>query len=439
MERLTDRQQVAGSMNVLFVTPVTEGTGEVITALHMAHGLVAAGHTVTFLASPMATQLISPRLNVPVFEFGDDGPANHQLWATVVRQIGPDVVVFADYPLMFTNGGTSPLALEPGWADSLANLKTCLVSLDHLGFAQGQRLLFLGPPHLVHGHITCPSLPEGMRVLLPCPINHPGPVPGREGEPFRYWSVPIEIPAAACAEARRRYVEDNHGFFIFHSVPSWAWRLAEALKVPYYDFLAEILEHYLEGVSSPVTVVSVNNGHLLRPVRPGNVHFVNLPPLPVAEYEALIFSADLVLTENKVSSSTGKAVCAGRPCAVLKNSYRLVELTDQLGGALLRIILAMESRSLGSIYPYEVFPNLRRKDIAALGVYRDNTITQAFEELEVYGGDATADTLRDLLTNPERVVELLERGRDYVEGVRDLPDGTAVLTRVLEEHHAGRR
>jgi hypothetical protein len=359
----------------------------------------------------------------------------------VVPRIGPDVVVFADYPLMFTMEGVAPLALEPGWADSLANLKTCLVTLDHLGFAQGERLLFLGPPHLIswHARFACPSLPAGMRVLLPCPINHPGPVSGREGEPFRYWSIPIEIPAAACAEARRQYVGNGHGLFIFHSVPGWAWRLAEVLKLPYYDFLAEILEHYLDGVPGPVTVVSVNNGHLLHPVRSGNVRFVNLPPLPVAEYEALMFSADLVLTENKVSSSTGKAVCARRPCAVLKNSYRLAELTDQLDGELRRIILAMESQSLGSVYPYEVFPSLRRNDIAALGVYRDNTITQAFEELEIYGGDATAGALRDLLTNPERVAGLLDRGRDYIEGIRDLPDATAVLSRVLEEHHAGRR
>jgi hypothetical protein len=50
-----------------------------------------------------------------------------------------------------------------------------------------------------------------------------------------------------------------------------------------------------------VTLVSVNDGSLLPQPSDGSFKIVNLPQMEFTEFENLLFSADLVITENKVS------------------------------------------------------------------------------------------------------------------------------------------
>jgi hypothetical protein len=105
----------------------------------------------------------------------------------------------------------------------------------------------------------------------------------------------------------------------------WARQLAAALELPYYQFLPEILAYYFADLPKPVMVVGVNDGKLLPAVSDASIRIRNLSKLPKSEYEALIFSADLMLTENKMSISMGKAICSYIPCAVLHNNYRYRE------------------------------------------------------------------------------------------------------------------
>lgn len=422
-------------MKALLVTPVEQGAGETITSLHVAQNLADRGHGVLFLASPFASRFVSKHFPHQVVELGKDSGRNRETWETALQEFHPDVVVFADYPLMFFPMGVSPLVREPGWIESLDEVDACLVTLDHFGFAQRERGFYFGPAHL-----TClqyqrfPRIPERMQILLPCPMHEPGPVAGRRGHPFRYWDLPLGVPDGGRQHIRRQYLERENDILVFHSVPNWAWQATEALGLTFYRFLPQILDLYFGSLPRPVTIVSVNNGRLLE-ASPGlRVRLANLGPIPTAEFETLLFGSDLVITENKVSISMGKAVCGLQPCAALTNSYGILELMDRLGGRLREVVLGMENARPGTVYPYEVFPSGMKELLDDIGLYRDNSLLRAFCELEIFGGTDTATALGRLLTDPAARQDLQEQQQKYVDKLCDLGDSCQVLCRVVEEN-----
>ncbi|HBY99603.1 MAG TPA: hypothetical protein DEP84_37645 [Chloroflexi bacterium] len=420
-------------MRVLFVTPMEVGSGETITALHVAERVAKCGGDVLFLASALATRFLEPRFPDAIRVLTGDGERNRETWEATVRAFRPDAIVFADYPLLFFSSGVAPLA-DAEWVRRLEDVEACLVTLDHLGFAQRAIGLFFGPPHLSFHYETLPAIPARMQILLPCPLHEPAPVAGRRGEPFRYWDVPLHVPDEQRRAVRRRYLEREDDILLFHAAAGWAWQIAQANDLPYYQFLPEILAYYLADLPKPVTLVSVNNGQLLQPPAGSPLRIVNLASLPTAEYEALLFASDLMITENRISVTLGKAVCGLLPCAVLRNSFRYRALLRRLEGPLREVLTGMEWLRPGAIYPYDVFPNGMRDELEQLGLYRDNSLTQGFQDLEVYGGEATRQALRRLLTGETTRATLRGYQQHYVAGLQALPDAEAVLRRLIQRH-----
>jgi hypothetical protein len=269
-----------------------------------------------------------------------------------------------------------------------------------------------------------------MHRLLPCPMHEPGPVVARRGIPFRYWEVPLTLPEKRRAEIRARFLDNDDDFLIFHSVPKWLWQITRAHALPYYTFLSEILDHYLAGLPRPATVVSVNDAGLLRPAKHANLRFVNVPSLPKHDYEALLLAADLMLTENSVSYTLGKAICGLVPCVVFQNSYYYAELLWQLSGELLRIVTAIESTRPGTIYPYHTLTG-GTQELEQLDLYRGNTIRQAMLSLEIYGGEPTRAALHNLLTDQQARAALHAAQQRYVQAVNRLPDPVEALHRLV--------
>ncbi|HEX9941274.1 MAG TPA: DUF6365 family protein [Thermoanaerobaculia bacterium] len=423
-------------MKVLFVAPVEQGSGETITCLHMAESLTAQGHEVHFLASPFAQRLLGEHFPDRIRRLGDDLQANRRSWEEAVAELRPDVVVFADYPLLFVPTGVAPLADGPGWQEELESLDASLVTLDHFGFAQEEMALFLGPPHLSLYYQRFPAIPERMHILLPCPMHEPNPIPGRRGHPFRYWEVPLELADAARRQMRSRYLRSEDELLIFHSVPNWAWRQAAMLGLPFYRYLPAILDHYLRDLPGPVTVVSVNNGSLLQPPAGSAVRFVNLEPVSKPEFEALLFGSDLVLTENSVSIAMGKAICGLQTCAALRNSFRFLELLARLESPLKDLVLAMERERMGTVFPFNVYPAGMTEELDRIVLYRDNSLTRAFRALEIFGNGDTRRALQGLLTDEREREALRDAQREYVDRLRKLGDCTEVLERVVAEDRA---
>ncbi len=126
-------------MNALFITPSESGTGEAITTRYMAEQLKALGHGIWFLASRLTAGLLRTEFPDAVTDFTDNRDVNQALWKGTLRRSAPDLVVFADYPLLFLTSGVVPLA-SAAWVGELADIAARLVTLDHLGYAQGPRI-----------------------------------------------------------------------------------------------------------------------------------------------------------------------------------------------------------------------------------------------------------------------------------------------------------
>jgi len=420
-------------MKILFVASVEQGSGETITCLHLAEGLEEKGHEVLFLASELAGRFLSHHFAGRIRPLGADGGANRRTWDAAIDEFRPDGVVFSDYSLLFFAFGTAPLAEEPGWQESVESLDACLITLDHFGFGQQEMELFFGPPHLSFHYQRFPPLPKRMRILLPCPMHEPRPVQGRKGSPFRYWKVPLEISNATRKEVRSRYLEDERGLLIFHSVPNWAWQQADVMGLPFYNYLGAILDYYLCDLPRPVTVVSVNNGCLLQTPVDCSVRLVNLEPIPKSEFEGLLFASDLVLTENSVSIAMGKAICGLQTCAALSNSFRLIEIVKRIDGPLKDLVLEMENRRMGTIFPFKAYPAGLVQELERIVLYRNNSLTRAFRALEIFGDGETKRQLHGLLTD-EREREALRTAQwEYVRRLREIPDGAEALQTIIEE------
>ena len=419
-------------INVLFVVPSEVSSGEAITALHVAECLAAKGGRMHFLASDFTAYFLEGPFPRGVTRFTQDRDSNCQIWLDLIRDFVPDLILFADYPLLFFSSGAPPFAGD-AWASSLESLDIPLVTFDHLGYAQRPVSIYFGPPHLSFHCETLRAAPANMHILLPCPVQEPGFVPGRRGIPFRYWDLPLKLPEAKRQAVRRRYLRDERGMLVFHSTPGWAWRLAQNLGLPYYTFLSKIFETYFSGLDVPVTILSINDGDLLAPCEHAGIHIRNLASLPKDEYEALMLASDLMITENRLSVSLGKAVCGMVPGAVLRNSYRLRELLAFAEEPMRRILLEMEGERLGAVFPYEVFPIFGRQEMELLGLYTHNSLDEAFATLEVFGGEATRAQLHRLLLDPEAQEAVRSKQQDYANRLQSLEDAYDALQVVLEK------
>jgi hypothetical protein len=317
-------------------------------------------------------------------------------------------------------------------------LDTCLVTLDHFGFAQGEMAMFFGPPHRSAEYHRFDAIPERMKIMLPCPMHEPHPVPGRKGRPFRYWDVPLTIAREERAAMRRRHLRDPDELLIFHTVSNWAWKTEQSLGHHFYANLSELLTLYLSEIDRRVTVLSLNSGALLAPSSHPRISIVNLGTVSPPEMDRLLFSADLVLTENQVSISLGKAVCGLQTAAAFRNGFGILELLDRANGRLRELVLAIENPRPGSIYPFEVYPTGMRDLLEQIVLYRDSSLPAAFERLEIFGGEETGRALANLLADERTRAELGARQRVYVDRLAALPRGAAVLAELVAETESER-
>jgi hypothetical protein len=288
-----------------------------------------------------------------------------------------------------------------------------------------------GPPHLEALPAFLPALPDGMATLLPCPLRSPRPAtPAAAGIRFRSFDVPPRATAAARRAIRARFDLDDRDRLVFHSAPGWAVEFCRRHSLPYYNYFTRLLERLFAAVRAPVTLVSVNGGGLLQPSSSSALRVLNLGPLAPDEYDALLFASDLFLTDNRISVSLARAACALVPAVALRNSLRLPDLIAA-GGDVRDIALAMEGERMGSIFPFEVFPIWSAADVAALGVFSDNPLTDAIVTLEVFGtGDEPRQLARLLEDDAERSA-LQSRQRAYVSTLTALPPGGAALLSIL--------
>ena len=419
---------MAGARRFLLVAPSDMSTGEAITLAHVAEDLERAGASLRFLASAGARRLIEPGFAGRVQSFNTERTSNQDLWRQTIDAFRPQVIVFADYPLLFFASGAAPLA-DAGWVEELERTPAALFTLDHLGYAQRERIVPFGPPHMTFGLQVTPPLPARMRILLPCPIHDPSAC-GFRGTAFRAWSA-MAVAAAERQSVRERLGVDGRGALVLHSTPAWAVHLARELGLPQHRYLAPLLAELFSGGERSVTIVSVNVDGLLAPDEIDGVRFVNLAPMPPAEFERLIAAADLVLTDNAIATSLGKAVCSGRPSALLANRCGLTELLERGDQPGARWAASIERERPGAIFPWDVFPIWSHDDLAHLGFGDRHPFRRTHARAEIFGGAATRTMLGELLEQSPARRQQAAVQSEYAARLAVLPDAGSAIAEAL--------
>jgi hypothetical protein len=150
----------------------------------------------------------------------------------------------------------------------------------------------------------------------------------------------------------------------------------------------------------------------------------------VSTFEELLYASDLVLSENGLSISLGKAMCARQVPAVLHNTYRLSELMRHADEDIQDVLNTLEAGRLGAVFPFAAFPTVTPADIEAIGLYRDSTLPNGFAWLEIFGGRKTADHLQRLLTDQTTRDALHERQQIYIDKLMRLDKVARILARM---------
>src|SRR5512134_72717 len=413
----------------LLVAPSEMSTGEAVTLLNVARDLAGGGASCTFITSEGARRYIEPAFPERLQTLGGSLRENQSVWTQAIEQARPDAIIFADYPLLFFSSGSVPLA-DDTWVGTLERTGAALFTLDHVGYAQRQRIVPFGPPHMTFSMEVTPALPPSMQVLLPCPINDPEPHPDRRGRPFRC-GVAHEISETERLAVRAQYLDDEQSLLVLHTAPGWAVHLARDLGLPHYRFLSELLAEMLAGLKRRVVLVSVHAEGLLAPVHISGFRAINVPPMPPDEFERLIAASDLMLTDNAISVSLGKAVSLGVPCALLANGSGITELQERRGEPGARWACAIEQERPGAIFPWEVFPIWNRNDLDHLGFGDEHAFRRCIARLETFGGDATRARLVELFGGGPVRKSTGDARREYIRRLAELPTARQAFATAL--------
>jgi hypothetical protein len=153
----------------------------------------------------------------------------------------------------------------------------------------------------------------------------------------------------------------------------------------------------------------------------------NLSKLETGEYDEILLASDLMITDNRISSSLGKAVCGLIPSLAIRNSYRFSEIMERTDRDAPNVALEMESDCMGSVFPFEVFPIWTVEDVNVLGLFSENPIEKCICTVEMFGDTRTQDSFRQLLTNATYFDNLRARQHDYISVIQRLRTGEETL------------
>jgi hypothetical protein len=444
-------------IRALFLCGASRAYGEINVVLPLAESVAKAGGEAWFLASPLAAQLARTKSPDRVFEMTGDRTANQSMFSRMIKKFRPNVILFSElYEILQPGEIRECPLLDWKVLRDLQDVDATLVFIDFIAHVQMLRdVLECSSCAQQLGERALQSFLERLWVIVPCPLNEPGPIASRRGLAFRIdGSLPLTLSKEEKVRCRSKYLgkkREKDGILIVRGNSTWQADLADQRDLHLGEFFTDLLSLYLEDLPKPVTLASVSDRHQLRP--PSNnrqLKVVNLPNLPPNEYQTLLLSADLVLTDNEISYSVGRAV-GNTPTMVLVNSFTVKDLFRREGtdGPLGRLISDVETKWPGSIFPHAIYPLPLQKE-ALLG-WREKEAGQAgatngelhvsstrlgrmasspFLRAELYGGRETKEMFHRVLLDTTARQELQRHELSYLNRLNQVGDPVAVLRQV---------
>ena len=454
------RSENAEDIRSLFVCAASRAYGEINVVLPLAQGVAQAGGEVWFLVSPLAAQLARSKFPDRVFEMTGDCITNQITFWRIVKKFRPNMVVFPElYQILQI--GRKPECPLVDWKllQDLQELEATLVFIDFIAHVQMlQNVVACDVCAKRFGRHVLRAFLERLWVMVPCPLNEPGQVQGRRGIPYRTrTALPVVGPSKDKSRCRLKFLgrkDQKEGVLILRSNSTWQAELAEQQNLHLHEYFTDLLTLYLDGLGKPVSLVSVSDRNKLRLCSDNKwLKVINLPNLPPDEYQTLLHSADLILTDNEISYSVGNAI-GNTPTVVFVNSFSAKELfeRERADGALGRLISRVKQKWPSSFFPHAIYPlRMQKRDMIAFrstdpqqdgpsDALLPSTIrlgrmsSSPFFRAELYGGRETKDLLHRLLLDRSTKQELLRHETSYLSRLNQIESGVTVLKQL---HAAG--
>ncbi|MBC7326457.1 MAG: hypothetical protein H5T99_14280 [Moorella sp. (in: Bacteria)] len=429
-------------VRVLLLSLSEHSLGELHNAIFFARQVAEAGGEVQFLTTGGHVNY-TREAGFPVLPWRKGQGASAGLLKEQVGAFRPDVLVLADYYNLFLE---EPV-IDP---EMLLQLALPVATFDSMNFAPGPTLLEKGILRESRygrafgkgGQFSTllPAVPPEMAILRSCPINRPVYGPGIM--PVALYKKPLSLPEERREEVRRRFGLGPDDKLVLLARSSWAHLAVKiramerslSTRFSYERILQRLLQLYLRDVPWPVTVLGVGPQAGFGGAE-GGVRFASLPFLGMDEYQELLLSTDLFVTDNITSCSAAKAAVGGVPVLVLISSlagngdgtYQApFSLTEEAAA----ILQQWEKAVPGSIFPFCVFPFGWIRELAPL--LEENPYLDVLVTAEMFDVPGTGEKMARLLTDDAERSALAERQAGYRRLLQSLPGAPEALEWVRE-------
>lgn len=441
-------------MTVLFITTSQFSIGELHNAICLARQLEENGTDTFFLTS--ANHVNYAKNSKVKARALSNKIKQTKVIKEVVEEKQVQAIIIADY---YNLDFESPLID----LDFVVELGIPMATIDSLSFGPEEKVLrnqlFKGSKSRARNKFETylRAIPENLKIIRTCPINNPHIMTERIF-PVTLYTKSFELEAEEKQQVKKQFgCMNENDKLVMVSKSAWAnllvkMRLMETgthMKVAYnYEyFLQELITEYIgeEDPESKVYVIGVAPEQGFITVdSDAKVQFISLPFLDLDEYEKVLFSCDLFITDNITSASMAKAMFAHVPVLTLMNSKVKasedgeIEIPAEWENNRLREII---NKWLGvmdnGIYPFLTYPNGWVSELQPL--LKDNPWVDAIDTTEIFDMKETGKIIHNMLYCEETKQKINQKQAAYIQEIIKINKAEQMLDFILENKKTMKR
>lgn len=403
------------------IAPAYLGTGETVNAIVVAEQLREKRVKCTFIASPYGANFVRDK-HFDCFEFTAQKEKNVRIIKDMIKKENPDLVVVADYYLFYLSRDLP----EYLWVGFLEDIDVTTITFDSIG---------LGREFPSYSYVVTPELfpppRHSIRYRIPSfveAIIYPGPpFTDAGGAPDEYCGR-LYTKDYTVLQYNKKKIREKLGIqedlkLVFHPVPKWSLSTLGATCPFYHSLMTDVIELYLSWLDTKMKLVCVNPSQQSLYTR-GTVQVEEFEFLPFDLFMQYLFSSDLMITDNLLSATMGKAILNRIPVLLLGNSYSIEEICSlDIGSDVLSVV--REYVEKGARIPPLPFWTVFKES------YATRDIQNTFMQEELFNAREVYQMMKGILTDVAIQEELRQRQDEYVQKVQALPTMAEIVTSFL--------
>ncbi|MGA3880297.1 DUF6365 family protein [Bacillus pumilus] len=430
-------------MSVLFIAPSQFSIGELHNAITLAKQLEEGGINTFFLTSQnhidyaINAKMKAKALPRKILQF--------HIVQEIAESIKAEAIIIADYHNLDIESPLIDL-------DKILELNIPVATIDSLSFGPNEKILknqlfahsFKKKAAQKQQNIVR-RVPNKMKIIRTCPVNNPN-LKDERIFPVSLYPQDLKINKQVIEKTRSKYqCLNNEDKLIMLSKSAWAnllvkMKLMETrshMKSTYnYEFfIQELLTEYLsvKAIKSKIVIVGVSPDNNFIPINLNEkVTFIPLPFLDLEDYDELLLSCDLFVTDNITSASMAKSLVGSVPVLSLINTKVFLDEQKRpvLPSAweqpnLLKIMDKWLKVLPDGIYPFITFPNGWINELKDL--FDKNPILEVLETVEIFDIKEAGLKIHNLLYCEETKHEFTKKQKVYVDLIKNIPNAKDML------------